>query len=103
MLTSHCFGDYVVETNDKWFKGLSADHQKVIQDAATSAAAENEKAVKDADAKLAQQLADKGMTIVPAEKIARADYIKIVQEKSIPRYENAWGKGFYDEIMKVAG
>jgi hypothetical protein len=42
------------------------------------------------------------MTVVKPEELDRAAFEKIVIEKSIPRYEEKWGKGFYDRIMKFA-
>lgn len=102
MLTSHCQGDYVVECNDRWWQGLAKAHQDVILRAVKDAGQYNTEQVKKWDADLARQLAGKGMVVVKPEEIDRAAFIKIVQEKSIPRYEARWGKGFYDRIMKLA-
>ena len=62
----------------------------------------NMQEVRKWDQQLADQLAGQGMTIIKAEEIDREAFAKIVQEKAIPRYEEKWGKGFYDQIMKMA-
>jgi tripartite ATP-independent transporter DctP family solute receptor len=102
MLTSHCYGDYVVETNDKWWQGIGTENQQIIQRAVKEAGDYNMQEVKKWDSQLADQLAGKGMTVVKPEELDRAAFEKIVIEKSIPRYEEKWGKGFYDRIMKFA-
>ena len=102
MLTNHCHGDYVVECNDKWWQGLAKAHQEVILRAVKEAGQYNMEQVKKWDSDMAQQLAGKGMVVVKPEEIDRAAFVKIVQEKAIPRYEAKWGKGFYDRIMNLA-
>ena len=102
MLTSHCYGDYVVECNEKWWQGIGKEAQDAIARATKEAGDFNMQEVKKWDAQLADQLAGKGMTVIKAAEIDRAAFEKIVIEKSIPRYEEKWGKGFYDKIMKFA-
>jgi len=102
MLTNHCHGDYVVECNDKWWQSLAKAHQDVILRAVSEAGQYNMEQVKKWDSDMARQLAGKGMILVKPEEIDRAAFVKIVQEKSIPRYEEKWGKGFYERIMKQA-
>lgn len=102
MLTAHCYGNYIVEVNDKWWLGLSQEHRDIIAKAAKEAGQFNEQEVKKWDSELAAKLAEQGMTVVKAEQIDLAAYRKVVLEKSIPRYEEKWGKGFYDQIMKLA-
>ncbi len=62
----------------------------------------NMQEVKKWDSGLADQLAGKGMTVLKPAEIDLAAFNKIVMEKSIPRYESKWGKGFFDQIMKFA-
>ncbi len=102
MLTNHCHGDYVVECNDKWWQSLGKAHQDAILRAVREAGQHNMEQVKKWDTDLSQQLGGKGMVVVKPEEIDRAAFVKIVQDKSIPRYEEKWGKGFYDRIMKLA-
>jgi tripartite ATP-independent transporter DctP family solute receptor len=102
MLTNHCHGDYVVECNDKWWQALANPHQEAILRAVKEAGQYNMEQVKKWDGDMAQQLAGKGMIVVKPEEIDRAAFVKLVQEKAIPRYEAKWGKGFYDRIMKLA-
>lgn len=102
MLTSHCFGNYAVECNERWWQSLAQEHRQIIERAVAEAGEYNMQEVRKWDQQLADQLAGQGMTIIKAEEIDREAFAKIVQEKAIPRYEEKWGKGFYDQIMKMA-
>jgi TRAP-type transport system periplasmic protein len=102
MLTQHCFGVYCVGVNDKWFQGLSADYRKVLEDASTEAGEFNKKVVIEFDADLVDKLKGKGMTVLQPNEIDRESFAKISQEKSVPRYEGAWGAGFYDKLQSMA-
>ncbi|MHB1007292.1 MAG: TRAP transporter substrate-binding protein [Chloroflexota bacterium] len=99
-LSGHAYGNYVCEINEAFFQSLSKPNQQALLDAYTESTAVNEQLVKQWDKDQLAVLQTKGMTVTQGDQVDKKAFQKIVMEKSIPRYEAAWGKGFIDEILK---
>lgn len=99
-LSGHAYGNYVCEINDQFFQSLSKVNQRALMDAYTEATAVNEQLVKQWDKDQLGVLQSKGMQVTMPEQVDKKAFQKIVLEKSIPRYEQKWGKGFIDQIQK---
>ncbi len=99
-LTGHAYGNYVCEVNDQFFQGLSKANQQALMEAYVEATAVNEQLVKQWDRDQLVVLQGKGMQVTMPEQVDKQAFQKIVLEKSIPRYEARWGKGYIDQIQK---
>jgi TRAP-type transport system periplasmic protein len=99
-LSGHCYGNYVCEINDQFFQSLNKANQQALMEAYAEATAVNEQLVKQWDKDQLGVLQSKGMQVTMPEQVDRKAFQKIVLEKSIPRYEAKWGKGYIDQIQK---
>ena len=99
-LSGHCYGNYVCEINDQFFQSLSKANQQALMEAYAEATVVNEQLVKQWDKDQLGVLQSKGMQVTMPDQVDKKAFQKIVLEKSIPRYEAKWGKGYVDQIQK---
>ncbi len=99
-LTGHAYGNYVCEINEPFFQSLSKANQQALMDAYAEATTVNEQLVKQWDKDQLGVLRSKGMQVTMPEQIDKKAFQKIVLDKSVPRYEAKWGKGYIDQIQK---
>jgi TRAP-type transport system periplasmic protein len=99
-LTGHAYGNYVCEINDQFFQSLSKANQQALMDAYAEATALNEQLVKQWDKDQLGVLRTKGMQVTVPEQVDKKAFQKIVLDRSIPRYEARWGKGYIEQVQK---
>lgn len=104
--TRHAYNPLVVIFSKKTWDRLSADERKIIQDAANEAGAYERKVSREANAKSADSLREKGMKInavAPAEIARMREKAKPVTDKFLKEGGEALAKEMFDEINRVRG
>jgi len=96
MLTGHILQNQTIVINEKFYRGLSPEFQKVLQEAAIEAGTfQNDLVLKQEKIDL-DRLKEKGMTIVQPDIAAFREATKDVWKK----YAEKWEPGFYEKIQK---
>jgi tripartite ATP-independent transporter DctP family solute receptor len=103
-LTRHVYNPVIVPFSKKTWDTLSADEQKIVQDAANEAKEYVHQVTREADAKALEKLKSEGMTVteIPPEEIERMRAaVKDVTDKYTQQVGEDLVKAMYAEIEKV--
>ena len=100
--TSHIVAIMTTVVNVPFFNSLSAEHQKIVQDAAKEASVSAwETYIKSVDADR-QKLKSLGVTVNPCSESERAKFIQAIQPTLNKLYaENNWAKAAIEKIGNV--
>jgi tripartite ATP-independent transporter DctP family solute receptor len=100
VLTNHQVGSMYLMFNDKSWKALSADQQKIVQESVDSIFSTYTDKIKADESKLADVLAEKGMEVFqPSPKMMKE--IKASVKAIFPGFKKKWGDDAADQIQKV--
>lgn len=103
-LTQHIYNSQMMMVSKKFWDQLSADEQKVLQDASNEASTYQRKVAREIDTKLRDSLTQKGMQIndiAPAEIARMREKVKPVVDKYSAQAGEALVKEFYGELEKA--
>ena len=103
-LTNHMYTPQAVIVSKKFWDKLSADEQKILQDAATETATFQRKVARDEAAKVLAELSKRGMTVhelPPAEVAKLRERAKPVVDKYTKDIGEPLVKAAYLEVEKV--
>jgi len=97
VLTSHMVDSIIPQINERLWKGLKPEYQKVIIEAFREGGKYNDKLILDGEASLVEELQKGGMTVIkPNLELFRA------RARQIPdRFKNLWEEGMIEKIQAV--
>ncbi|MCX8117990.1 MAG: TRAP transporter substrate-binding protein [Desulfobacterota bacterium] len=96
-LTGHVYSPALLLMNDKKFKGLSPDFQKIFVEAGREAAKFERRFNRESEAKWLEELKGFGMLITTPEKSA----FQKATEPTYKKYEGRFGKELIDRIVQT--
>lgn len=100
VLTNHQVGSMYLMFNDKSWKALTADQQKIVQDSVDSIFGTYTDKIKADESKLADVLAEKGMEVFqPSPQMMKE--IKASVKAIFPGFKKKWGDDAADQIQKI--
>jgi len=97
-LTGHMFTGYEIFGSEKWFKSLTPEQQKIINDAAAEAVAFGNKEQAADETRFETQLKEKGMTFMAVD---RPKFEAALKELPKQPFAARWAPGFYEAVKAV--
>lgn len=100
ILTAHVRGNGWMIASERFWKSLSEDDRKLIQQAVNDAAAYADEQIAKQESDVRKTLQEKGMIVVEPDTKAFAD---IVLRDVPPKFADKWKAGLLDQILRTAG
>ncbi|MCI8454938.1 MAG: TRAP transporter substrate-binding protein [Lachnospiraceae bacterium] len=101
MLTSHQYGAYLFHANETWYQSLSDTEKDWVSQAATKGyELFNEKGAEQ-DAQYIKELAEKGMTVIPAEEIDIDAFKEAIIGPVLEKFKDSWAKDGWEAIQAL--
>ena len=99
ILTRHLCETVGLVINDKLFNSLSADEQKALYDAAKEAGEYNNQLMIKKEEETIEKMKNEGVTFIEVD--VSGFYNAAKEVPYILENNGAWGKGFYDRVLKM--
>ena len=101
MQTEHQYTNYFIYFNNKWWKSLSSDQQKIITSAIDEGFTWYNEQVNLQDKQLLKKFAEKGAIIIPKDQIDIASFKNAIIPVLLKQNANAYPIGAYDKIFAL--
>lgn len=95
--TAHLYTGFEVLVSERWFRTLSPELQKIVNEAAAEAIAIGNKAQASSEVEYERKLKEKGMIFNPVDRAKFEDVLKDLPKQ----FANKWKPGFYEAVKAV--
>ena len=95
--TGHVMTPLVLIINERVYRDMGPELQKIIKDAADEARVLNDRLTVEAESKLLETMKSYGMQVIDPDVEAFRKATAVVP----PKMESVWGKGLYEKIVNI--